>query len=109
MVAISRAPRAPAVESWPDAPGVLETSGDLAGFVVAYEARLPGARSHAYVDPIDQDAERLVAAIHTVLAGDLEAAAGTLHELGYDLLAFHDTATGGEHLVLHERLPSAHC
>jgi hypothetical protein len=82
---------------------------DLASFVTDYEASLPGARSHAYIDPTDAEARLIAAIVRDGLRGASPEAVTALCGLGYELLVFCEAATGSEHLVLFERSPLTRC
>lgn len=86
-----------------------EPIGDLRGFVKAYRAHIPGARSHAYVDPTEDDVGLVVGALVAALQGSLAAAALALRDVGYRLVLHRDPATQGEHIVVYEAPPCVRC
>jgi hypothetical protein len=98
MYALSHAARA-------DAPTLLEERGDLAAFITAHKATLPGEDSNGYVDPSPDEAATMELAVTLAQAGQLDEAAVALDALDYDLVVFTDTATAGAHLMLRERQP----
>ena len=91
------------------APATLERRGNLAAFLADYKATLPLLESYAFAEPNEVEVAQIVEAAGAALAGEPDAAAALLEPLGYDLVLYSDTATGGSHLMLRERVPARRC